>query len=320
MFYYIFSETNKLLFVLFIFNFMSDSNLSEEANQELEVLLSIYPDDITLLPNGRLVYRLPYNTDWSVHLSLSSKYPELEAPNILMVDSSGPESKLQNKFKLNFLLEKCSILMNESYIEGMECLYDYTFNLNENWDSYLQEWEDSESNEKNDISNIDDEITAIEEKLQKINLKIQNDEPLQGWIQSEPIDDRGSIFVAYAYSTDNEEEALMRLNHLKTDNRISRSRHVMYAYRFNSENKGRIVSDCDDDGETAAGSRMLHLLTLMDAQNVIVACARWFTGTHIGPDRFKHINSATRDVIIKGNFSKKEAAAKANESTKKKKK
>lgn len=40
----------------------------------------------------------------------------------------------------------------------------------------------------------------------------------------------------------------------------------------------------------------------MDVWNVIVVVSRWFGGTHIGPDRFKHINSATRDVLVKGGF------------------
>lgn len=35
---------------------------------------------------------------------------------------------------------------------------------------------------------------------------------------------------------------------------------------------------------------------------MIVVVSRWFGGTHLGPDRFKHINSATRDVLIKGDF------------------
>lgn len=41
----------------------------------------------------------------------------------------------------------------------------------------------------------------------------------------------------------------------------------------------------------------------MDAWNVIVVVSRWFGGTHIGPDRFKHINSAAREAVIKGGFA-----------------
>lgn len=41
---------------------------------------------------------------------------------------------------------------------------------------------------------------------------------------------------------------------------------------------------------------------IMDVWNVVVVVSRWFGGTHIGPDRFKHINAATREVLIKGGF------------------
>ncbi|XBW38105.1 hypothetical protein QEN19_003699 [Hanseniaspora menglaensis] len=297
---------------------MSSNYLTEEANQELEVLESIYPDDISLQLNGRVIYNLPYNKDWSLHISISSKYPETDRPYILMVENVGLDSKSQGKMKLDFLLKKCDELLKDSFSVGMECLYDFTSKINENWDTYIKEWNDFESSQNQNEKYTVFKTREIEEKLKKINLIIQNDEPLMGWIQSEPIEDRGSTFIAYAYKTDNEEDALIRLSHLKTDNKISKSNHVMVAYRLNPGNKGNIVADCDDDGETAAGSRMLHLLTLMDAQNVIIACARWFTGTHIGPDRFKHINTATRDAIIKGNFSIKELASKSDTIKKKK--
>ena len=41
--------------------------------------------------------------------------------------------------------------------------------------------------------------------------------------------------------------------------------HNMYAYRIYDEERGVWIQDNDDDGESAAGSRMLHLVgnTLM---------------------------------------------------------
>jgi len=35
----------------------------------------------------------------------------------------------------------------------------------------------------------------------------------------------------------------------------------------------------------------------MDARNVIVVVTRWYGGVHLGPDRFKHINNCTRDLL-----------------------
>ncbi len=38
---------------------------------------------------------------------------------------------------------------------------------------------------------------------------------------------------------------------------------TVVAYQFRDENKGADVRDYDDDGESAAGSRLLELLRLM---------------------------------------------------------
>ena len=55
--------------------------------------------------------------------------------------------------------------------------------------------------------------------------------------------------------------------------------------------------DCDDDGETGAGGRLLHLLQIVDAENVMVVVTRWYGGVHLGPARFTHINNAARALL-----------------------
>jgi len=65
-----------------------------------------------------------------------------------------------------------------------------------------------------------------------------------------------------------------------------------------------IVQDNDDDGETAAGSRMAHLLQLMDVWNVCVVVSRWYGGIKLGPDRFRLINTAAREALVLGGFVK----------------
>lgn len=59
---------------------------------------------------------------------------------------------------------------------------------------------------------------------------------------------------------------------------------------------------------------------MMDAWNLIVVVSRWFGGTHIGPDRFKHINTAARDAVIKGGFIDQQTQNTNTSSGKKKKK
>lgn len=61
----------------------------------------------------------------------------------------------------------------------------------------------------------------------------------------------------------------------------------------------RLTSDYDDDGESAAGSRLAHLLEILELENVLVVVSRWYGGTLLGADRFKHINQAARDALEK---------------------
>jgi len=44
---------------------------------------------------------------------------------------------------------------------------------------------------------------------------------------------------------------------------------------------------------------MLPLLEILVAEDVLVVVSRWYGGTHLGPDRFKHINNVTRQVLDK---------------------
>jgi Uncharacterized protein family UPF0029 len=65
------------------------------------------------------------------------------------------------------------------------------------------------------------------------------------------------------------------------------------------------LQDYDDDGETAAGSRLLKLLTIVGAENVVVVVSRWFGGVLLGPSRFTHINNAARAILDQYGYIKK---------------
>lgn len=65
------------------------------------------------------------------------------------------------------------------------------------------------------------------------------------------------------------------------------------------------LQDYDDDGETAAGSRLLKLLTIVGAENVVVVVSRWFGGVLLGPARFTHINNAARTLLDECGYIRK---------------
>lgn len=60
-----------------------------------------------------------------------------------------------------------------------------------------------------------------------------------------------------------------------------------------------LAQDYDDDGEDAAGGRLLHLLQILDVKNTVVVVSRWYGGVKLGPARFTHINNAARLLLEK---------------------
>ncbi|RXW25735.1 hypothetical protein EST38_g26 [Candolleomyces aberdarensis] len=79
---------------------------------------------------------------------------------------------------------------------------------------------------------------------------------------AEPIHDRKSIFIGRACHISNPSEVPVILAHLVSDKRIARAAHpVINAWRCQVGNL--LHQDNDDDGETAAGGRIAHLLQIL---------------------------------------------------------
>jgi putative IMPACT (imprinted ancient) family translation regulator len=64
---------------------------------------------------------------------------------------------------------------------------------------------------------------------------------------------------------------------LKDNRKVALATHNIIAYRFIDSTKNCLIEDYDDDGETSAGGRLLHLLQVMNALNVLVVVTRWYT-------------------------------------------
>mmetsp|Transcript_43540 Transcript_43540/g.170408 ORF Transcript_43540/g.170408 Transcript_43540/m.170408 type:complete len:281 (-) Transcript_43540:751-1593(-) len=113
-----------------------------------------------------------------------------------------------------------------------------------------------------------------------------------------PFTDRKSTFQAHLTEVHSEADLSAFLLALQSVNKIASATHNILAYRFVDETTGNLSQDFDDDGEAAAGKRLLHLLKMLPAENVAVVVSRWFGGIHLGPDRFKHINNAARQAFL----------------------
>ncbi|KAI9480359.1 MAG: ribosomal protein S5 domain 2-type protein [Benjaminiella poitrasii] len=135
---------------------------------------------------------------------------------------------------------------------------------------------------------------------------------------SEALVDRKSIFVAHVAKVHSIHDVKVVLAHLLQNKKIARATHNILAYRITMPD-GKVLQDNDDDGESAAGGRLSHLMQILEVENVVVVVTRWFGGIHLGPDRFKDINNVARTALNECGFIS-EKHTKGNENNKHKKK
>uniref|UniRef100_A0A671UNB7 Impact RWD domain protein n=1 Tax=Sparus aurata TaxID=8175 RepID=A0A671UNB7_SPAAU len=117
------------------------------------------------------------------------------------------------------------------------------------------------------------------------------------------ITDRRSTFQPHLAPVVTPRQVKMVLEKLCENKKIASATHNIYAYRIYCEDKHSFLQDCEDDGETAAGGRLLHLLQILDVRNVMVVVSRWYGGILLGPDRFKHINNCARNILVEEGYT-----------------
>ncbi|KAJ1308843.1 hypothetical protein OPQ81_004531 [Rhizoctonia solani] len=124
---------------------------------------------------------------------------------------------------------------------------------------------------------------------------------------AEPITDRKSVFIGRACRITHPNQVPVILAYLMADKRIARAAHpIINAWRCTVD--GIMHQDNDDDGESAAGRGIAHLLQIMELDHVLVVVTRFFGGIHLGPDRFKWINQSARNALEQGGFLEQASA------------
>ncbi|XP_053098952.1 protein IMPACT isoform X6 [Hemicordylus capensis] len=131
----------------------------------------------------------------------------------------------------------------------------------------------------------------------------QEDEELSPVYHGNPITDRRSTFQAHLAPVVSPKQVKNVLAELYKNKKIASATHNIYAYRIYCEDKQTFLQDCEDDGETAAGGRLLHLMQILNVRDVLVVVSRWYGGILLGPDRFKHINNCARNILVEQNYT-----------------
>jgi hypothetical protein len=210
-----------------------------------------------------------------------------------------------------------TFLRDDIWLEGSVAVFEGIERAREQCDAYLiSKLADIDEKKITDFHSTQDDLEIarhlqyeeeiIQAESQLRTVKLEEAKLPEGCklFTSDPITDRKSVFIGHACRIKSPAEVSQVVDFLLSDRKIAKAAHpAMLAYRYRGS--GDIVhQDNDDDGETAAGSRLAHLLQILDLRDVLVVVTRWYGGIHLGSDRFKHINQAARDALVVGGFVK----------------
>ncbi|KAJ5723602.1 hypothetical protein N7488_001637 [Penicillium malachiteum] len=319
-----------------------DDLQNRDLAEEIEAINAIYePDTIILDPTGTtsskddapttITLRLPGQPHLSFIISFDATYPE-SRPNILGTASTAARG--EGKIAVDVLED----IVERTWQAGAVCLFDVIseavevfpeLNIGGNKDSPAEE---SESTANLALPSGEPHSTTAHtaESFARLSLKdsVGLDNP-PDWILSDVVTEKKSVFLARAVQVSTPAEAQAYLDYLTaTDKKVAVATHNISAWRIKQKKDGASgadaaetqIQDYDDDGETAAGGRLLHVMQLMDVWNVLVVVSRWYGGIHLGPARFRFINDVGRDALVKGGFVRGDNSAGSDKGKKKGKK
>ncbi|OQR90397.1 impact-like protein [Achlya hypogyna] len=261
-----------------------EANLEQQAD-ELEALQAIYGDDFAWAVEsgeGQKSFFMTVPGDFCLQLlvHLPATYPSQEPPIAEVYESFGVTTAERDELvaDLHAIYERSN---------GQVCLYEWIESAREKFGAYT-----SFEPESLATAEVDWDFVAHEAPEALVTLAA----PFLASIKTgEPITDRKSTFQAHAVAVTSVQQVNEFVEFLLQDRKIARATHNMLAYRIVAGTN--VIKDCDEDGEHGAGNKMSHLLEMLHAENVAVVVTRWYGGIQLGPDRFKHIANATRNVL-----------------------
>jgi putative IMPACT (imprinted ancient) family translation regulator len=109
------------------------------------------------------------------------------------------------------------------------------------------------------------------------------------------ISDRGSRYAVSGGPATSRGGVDAFLAALKSDRRFAKATHNSCAVVFSESGPLK-----NDDGETGAGAVILRMLERAQLRDHVVVVTRWYGGTQLGGDRFRHVVGAVRAYLDEG--------------------
>lgn len=310
---------------------MSADDNKTIQDDEIEALSAIYGDDWVTIDSESRNYCIKIKDENSENVILMEilfppYYPKTSPPQYTL---SAPWLRREEKISLEDALADiyCANIGESVIFLWVERIREYLQEKSgvrqENPVSPSSSHDDTDeiSNEEDDCAEYS--FTKIQEELDKCPTEEQ--EEIREEVNcpeihhGESFMDRKSVFQGHIASISHTKQVELVLKSLYQSKKIASATHNIYAYRICKDDHSEVFyQGCEDDGETQAGSRMLHLMQIVDARNVIVVVTRWYGGIHLGPDRFKHINNCARQLLDEHGYIKSKNEKKGPKSSKKK--
>ncbi|KAK5086165.1 hypothetical protein LTR70_008490 [Exophiala xenobiotica] len=289
---------------------------NDALNDEVEALSSIYDSNVLAITEATAtgavsaVLALP-NIAYSFIFTFPSSYPD-EPPSILGTHHVVASARKGEGEAAASILRD---VLGRLFTPGQVCLFDVveeaTPLLEAHHDAQGYDGPSQDTEERPQIRSATQpsSVIAASSPLTAASTTAASDIPPPTWTLSEPSVVNKSTFVARSLAAKSLREATSSISHLlSTNKRVAGATHNITAWRIKTQQSNNapeiVIQDSDDDGETAAGSRLLHLMQLMDVWNVVVVVTRWYGGVKLGPDRFRCINAVAREALVSGGFVK----------------
>jgi len=105
------------------------------------------------------------------------------------------------------------------------------------------------------------------------------------------IKDRGSVYSVSIGRVECRDDIKKFIAKIRNYNKkFQKATHHSYAARVSKD--GVVYETKSDDGETGAGNVILRIVQKKRFTNTIVCVTRWFGGTKLQADRYKHVQDA----------------------------
>ena len=102
------------------------------------------------------------------------------------------------------------------------------------------------------------------------------------------LSDRGSKYSVSGCRVADRAQIDAALQDLKRDKKYAKATHNSWGVLLDG------VPLKSDDGESGAGMVILRMLERAERSGELIIVTRWYGGKHLGGDRFRHVQEATR--------------------------